>query len=552
VQPRRQRQLNNKENPPTTTILSRRSNGYELSPRNKADMDSADAHENSRIVLSEADIRNGYVLPNQDNDAPAEAVRGYILEPDESDVRLAQHERFNALMLSQQLAAERRVLINETLQHYGFTGRVDIKSGVTSTIAVFAYKGDDQRILRLLKHGYIIVKLPPDVQDNLHAMETYKNEVTIIEQISHIESKSRPMLLTLNLNGIDFIFNSPIFYDEANFIHQHDLILFGDHVSQSQHDSDNDDSVESDALSNVSTENALSELIRQSFHNLSSYMTELAASEINPEQNFDLLFCSMLDAVNDLHKDGVLHLDLADRNFAILSDGTVMVVDFGMADMLNKVMRSSRNNHKFPSVSLMHNRDALMQENYLLDVRTDYISLQKTMLQAIANYCGINFYMICTQGLGDAKALGISSSELMIRYTDEQIINNTIFNIRSYALNLVNYDSDIGRYALKVLDKYMPFFMHIHDRRHGLDELRSANNNKFYQCTRHIHAARSRSNVMDTISHYHRMRQQQETDKPRPERSVSRSNVAQTARLFDQRAVVNNDNNSIPTTNKKT
>lgn len=510
---------------------------------------SVRASENAKSPLSDADIANGYIVPANEPvavtkpqaaapDLIEDAIPGYtyILE-EQQQFRGFEYDRTDA----ERMVLLQQELIESTLQKYGFTNRIDIKSGITSTIAIFTYSGKDPRVLAMVKYGYIIVKLPPVTADQTsHAVTTYRNEVSIIQEIAHIASNSRPMLLTLNLDGIDFIFNSALFHDEANFLKKRDAILNGIDEECDSSDATSDD----DSYAPVDIEYALRHLVRQSFHNLSTYMTELAVSEINPAKKFDLLFCSMLKAVNDLHKDDVLHLDIADRNFVVLKDGTAMIVDFGMADMLFRVNNRSRSNRKLSIVSLMYNVEALKKDKFCINMITDYVSLQKTMLQAIADYCGLNFYQICAQAPGASQTTASVTTELMQKLKDEDVINNAIANIRAYAASLSQYNTRIGLYALEVLEKYMPFFTHQHIPGQTFDELRNANNAKFYACSPHVHAPKPREKVAEAVNnHNDHIKKHQERPAPKPERTISKSNVAATAQMFSQQQSSNNSNN---------
>lgn len=409
--------------------------------------------------------------------------------------------------------------LNAVLEVHGFKDRIDIKSGVTATIAIFSYIGSDPDILALSRNGYVMVKLPPLLAAaDSHAQLTYRNECDIISHLSHLLRTSRPMFLTKKIMGIEFILNSPVFFDEDSFKERQEEIL-------------SEDASESHSEIDIDTKQALAELIRESFHNLSTYMTELSTRDGSPLYKIDCLFHSMLNAVNELHRDGVLHLDLADRNFVVRRDGTVALVDFGVSDILFKVNNRSRSNKKYPQVSLLFNQAALIPKDYSIDLITDYVCLQKTMMQAIADYCGANFYALCTQGLGDAAALGISYTELLAQFKDEIVIENAIKNLREKALDMIRYGDIRGKYALAILEKYTPYFRHVHKRGQNYIELCDENNRQFYACSPGVRIEQSGDNVAQSVRNYTRALESAANAKS-PVLIVSKSAVANAVQRY--------------------
>lgn len=460
---------------------------------------------------------------SQQNNETTDTIRGYIgyqLTLDALVLNTTTAEIEAAKTLEANNIAHQHK-INAILERHGFTDRIDIKRGITATIAVFKYHGNDVKVQALERSGYVVVKIPPyPVATNKHAQETYENELKIIEEIAHIKAATRPLLLVLRMGGISFILNSPIYFDEEAFCVMRDANLEEYQL------------ISTNPASALDCKYEFEEFVREQFHNLSSYMTLLASKTINPEPIFDLFFCSMLNALIDLHKDGILHLDIACRNIVVQRTGAALLVDFGMAAIIFKVNACSRTNHKFPNVSLMHNFDALRAEKYIIDVITDYVSLQKTMLEAIAIYIGVDFYRMCMQGLDDAPSLKGSSTQIFAQHKDETVINNAIMNLKKAAKTMAARKIVNGKYALTLIDKYTPFFTHVHNRKHGYEQLRDDYVAKFYECTRHVHTVMPRDAITKAVGDYDKRLNQQTTAVSKHVADVPTGTVSEAIRKF--------------------
>ena len=462
------------------------------------------------------------------------------------------------------------VTIDELLQQNGFINRVEIKKGVTACVAVFKYTGDDAAIKAITKCGYIMVKLPPytaarsslsivasdsasmsdgkigyvgvalpqQTSAQIHAELTYNNEYNLVSQMRSLSlDGSRPHVLAVELGGQKFIFNSPVFFNEDEFIESHSAILRGDgkHLflsrdSESSHDEDS--LSESDFDPDEMNQFLIASLLQQSFLNLSCRMQRISLSENNPIKKINALFASTFNAVNRLHNDGFVHADIAGRNIVPRSDGTVALVDFGTADTLNRVNGNARLNIKFPQSSIMHNNDALRSENHLIGVITDYISLQKTLLQAIAEYMDANFYRLTIQGLPDAPEN--ITVEYLLRFTDRIILDNVKKNLISFAETLVYQGKEQGTHALALLKQYEPYFDHDHNPDDTFAELQAAHKASFIKCSPSSYVMRPRCNTAEKLHAYHTLVKDKNTNQPAPARTISRKNTAEKISLFSR------------------
>ncbi len=473
-------------------------------------------------LLSDQDRNNGYLdYADIDNANPKvePAIVGYELSLDAltESVRTAEIEE--AKVQEAKVLAHQRI-INSILVEHQFLNRIDLQHGITATVALFEYQGHHPRIKELERCGYVMVKLPPFAgSTNLHAQETYENEIEIVEEIAHIKRKTRPLLLVLRMGGIRFILNAPIFFDEPSFCQMRDAML-------SEHKL-----LLEAGESRLDLRYEFEEFVRSHFFNLSSYMKLLGQSGVDPQDIMDVFYCSMLDAVIELNDDGVLHCDLAGRNFVGTRDGAALLVDLGMGAMMFKVSHRSRTNRRFSSVSLMHNYDALKRENHIIDVVTDYVSLQKTMLELIADYLGIDFYKMCVEGLDRRSALRVSNTAILAEYPDQYVICNLILNIKEQALAKAEAGIPNGEYALKIIEKYHQYFMHTHDRNLSYAQLREANIAKFYQCTRRKRTYQPRDAVAQVVNHLATQKEKNETrEKVIPE--VTKGTVSAAVKKF--------------------
>jgi serine/threonine protein kinase len=446
---------------------------------------------------------------------------------------------------------------DEMFARHGFTNRVSIKGGVTASIAIFKYVGSDPDIQARTVNGFIMVKVPPlkIAEADAHAALTYSNEFKVVSKLGEIKCNSRPLLLAKTLDGFDCIFNIPVFYDEEKFSIQVQQIVLRKNALEKEladlnykkQNSVNLSPAEEGAfyteVSNLDklvkeTSDIEASLIKESFHNLSTYMLELGASGQDPEARIDKLFSSMIDAMNDLHNDHYLHLDIANRNFVVRNDGTAVLVDFGMSDSMHERSGKAITNTKFPQISLMYNQDALKQNDFKIDLRSDYVSMQKTMLQALADYCGANFYTLLKKGLGGQDWRGIPYVELLARFSDKDVIANAKKNLKVLARNLMESGDPRGEHVLHMLNKYKHYIKHEHSPNVTVREAMWDNNRAFRKCTLTSNVSKNPVEVLSSMpaKHHARMFERLAVDEvpPRSVAPVSRSKVSSAVEKYKQ------------------
>jgi hypothetical protein len=435
----------------------------------------------------------GYIIP-----AAPTALTGYInvasfqiSEVSQENKQLAD-EIIAARALEEAVAKHNKALI-AILHANGFINGVNITSGITAHIAIFEYIGNDPDVLALTRHGYVIVKLPPYIPAEksirqLHAEQTYNNEFNMINQIANVDSDTRPKLLAKHLDGQAFIFNSAIFHDEERFLALRHAALNNQiqTISPKYYNSDSECEDEEDDFVNNHVYDpriALEGILQQAFQNLGTFMRMLAITNQDPTEIFDDIFSSMFQALQELHDQGFVHLDLADRNFVtqiIKKMIKVFLVDFGTTDTFCKKTGKSTRNQKYPETPIMHDATAMQLDDYTLSVCSDYVSLQKTMLQVIADYCKVDFYKLMIKGLPNAPK--IPNIEFLRLFTDRQLIDQAKNNLIKVANVLISKNDGRGAFALSVIEKYTPFFNHDYNPNDNYEALRAAHEASFREC----------------------------------------------------------------------
>lgn len=518
-------------------------------------------------ALSQADINSGYVLPA----APARAnwlsgmkghymtgagkqnftymaalqpetkiIDGYVSELTEVCQAPASRNSMESKVAEEQAEQSRlrqkyeeevdahNKRIDELLRKHGFINRVDIKRGITASVAVFEYIGNDQSIKNIAKHSYVMVKVPPytapfAANDNgnnnnlsaaeaalqarpqktllqLHAEMTYRNEFNIVSQMKSIcDNGSRPHVLARVFDGEEFILNCPIFYNEKKFVNElRDILEDNDHSSFSSEElSEGDDHDQFSTADNK--RRRMQGLLLNSFTNLNSRMRRLIWSNEDPEKVMLPIFASVKNAMNRLHNEGFTHSDIAGRNVVVKSDNSGLLVDFGAADLLNKVKGSAVNNVKYPQTPVMHNVDAL-KEDHIIGVITDYVSFQKTILEAVAYYLDVDFYKIIVENLPNAPAS--VTIEFLLKFTDREILDNAFWNLQNAANQLIQRGDIRGARALVILTKLMPYISHDHNPKFTFAELQAANDASFAQSVKSSYTKGSGDELKQRTSDY--------------------------------------------------
>ena len=116
----------------------------------------------------------------------------------------------------------------------------------------------------------------------------------------------------------------------------------------------------------------------------------------------------LLDGMNEVHTRGVLHNDLKPDNLVLQPDGTIRIVDFGIASHI-----SSKEENKI-----------LGTAKYLAP---EVISNRKYSIQSDIYSCGIIFYELLT---GEVPFTGASTNEIMLEHAKgtEVTVKDKMFN----------------------------------------------------------------------------------------------------------------------------
>lgn len=451
--------------------------------------------------------------------------------------------------------------INELLHKNGFINCVAIKKGITASVAVFEYVGDDEEIMAITKHGFVMVKLPPYtapfpvnnmIADNnpnaaeavplqtplqLHAEMTYRNEFKIISEMKSIsEHGHRPHVLAKVFEDVKVILNSPVFYNEDEFVKSYTAILNGEYLSLFS-SSDSMDSEESDneESADIAKRQAIHNLLLQSFINLNTRMRRLAGSREKPARVMFAIFASLKLAMNKLHNEGFAHSDLAGRNVVVKSNNSGVIVDLGAADSLNKINGNTINNFKLPQTSIMHDNAAL-KEDHIISVITDYVSFQKTILESVAYFMDVDFYKSIIENLPDApRTVNI---EFLLRFTDRQILDNVKTNLINAAKELEQRGDRRGKQALEIISTLEPYINHDHNPKHTLAELQAANDASFDSCVRSAYTLGPRQKTRERVSGYYDHVEAMQAAAParEPQTRMTRANTADKITFFNSRA----------------
>ncbi len=146
--------------------------------------------------------------------------------------------------------------------------------------------------------------------------------------------------------------------------------------------------------------------------------------KLSLDESLDFM-CQILDGVSEIHNKEVVHNDLKPDNLLLLSDGTIKIVDFGIAS------------HVFSK----ENRETLGSVSY---VAPEVLTNKKYSYQSDIYSLGIILFEFLT---GKLPFSGTTSKEIL-----KNKIEKDIPSIRAY-INLPNYE-DIDYVLQKALNKY--------------------------------------------------------------------------------------------------
>ena len=189
---------------------------------------------------------------------------------------------------------------DKALKKQGFVLQKRLKLHVSGAIGQYKYIGNDPKIKQFVgDNKYVILKTP--------TIDDRKNEFN--------------KLLQSEFNNADFLQHKEDQHDALN--RPHLLAIHGEGAFSN--------------LPIILNECLFSDKEQTQTKDVEQYLTELGSLHHRQENianppNFDALFKSMYEAQQELHRDGLLHLDSACRNFVIDIDSqTVKLIDFGLS-----------------------------------------------------------------------------------------------------------------------------------------------------------------------------------------------------------------------------
>lgn len=332
------------------------------------DNDNNQAPSKPQYIDGDADVEtpNESAAPNyvedgaQDTPAPAKSAYAYQTE-DTGET---------AVRANPEAAAPAQPGADKTpaaLAKLGFKLEKELRGGgVSGDVALYAYHGNDPAIQSLLHDGILLIKTPRVsttdesklTNDERHAIGTARNEVNLIN--SHLSAaenpaERRPKMMALTIDGQTFILNECIYANDKKDVKDLEYHV----VQQSACDS-----------------------------------FKPAHAVVQPRvEEFHGIFKDIYLAVREIHNAGLLHLDIAPRNFVMSAGKGCMVIDFGGSVVMNEDGKAVDNPEirKLP-IYLFDRAAALSRNdpNFQLSINTDLIAVKFAMMETLARYAGVS------------------------------------------------------------------------------------------------------------------------------------------------------------------
>ncbi len=340
---------------------------------------------------------------------------------------------------SQQLLAAKGFTFVKTLRPGGISG---------GSLDLYSYKGDDQEVKNLLHDGELLLKTELDAdadkepdkkikQRITHGKMTFQNEfeniASLLAQNNGDADLKRPKMLAMEFGGKKFIFNECIYQDPAAKI----AANLQDHMESMY---------QVDAVFIYESLDAKGMQTRK----------DQRTAEL------DKIFENIVSAQNQLHDRQLLHLDSAGRNYCMLPDGGLKVIDFGASLKMNLegCIDGSRPYTQIPT-SFFDQRGLLPPTQGKTSIETDLFARRMTMMETMAIYMGFN-----TDGLrqGEIYYKGLPGypttqhMQLFLRGIDNDIRLNNVFNNLMAEAVLLQQAGDVrGDVIIEQLNKYKPY-----------------------------------------------------------------------------------------------
>jgi hypothetical protein len=233
----------------------------------------------------------------------------------------------------------------------------DLSSGVTGVASLYQYKGNDAKISALTNNqGMLVVKslgsTLADTNEGKHAILTFENERINAELLSNWNNKpglQRPKVLAIANEKGNFILNECIYSN----------------------------------IENTKSQSLEAYAVALGMNPYGSVPVEQRVSEIGT------IFQSMRESINEMHQNGMIHLDPGARNFMMTPDGKVKVIDFGTSLPINPNTQVSIKTPEFLFKPYSLYNQAALQSPSVYSVYTDSFALKASMMELIAIYLGL-------------------------------------------------------------------------------------------------------------------------------------------------------------------
>ncbi len=380
---------------------------------------------------------------------------------------------------------ETPALASEVLASEGFKFIKQLRPGGISggSLDIYEYSGEDPEIKSLLNHGMLLLKTKctedeKDQPDNSRAKIKIENaKITFNNEWENINLK----VVTQSLPPVIGRPSVPLGMEDrfpSLLSRQPRPGRPAVNLSLSSHN--HDDSLQRPRLLAVQYGGhkfIMNECIYYNFQNkdcnLENYISDMGVADAQfsqPVKNadppsrsarvqdrtktLDKLFISMIEAQNELHQHGFLHLDTAPRNYCMTSPDTVKIIDFGNSWPMkpNGQIDGSINYIIIPTP--FFDKDALKRVEDI-SIKTDLFARRMAMMETLARYMGHNtetsLQQLYFNGLWDPNKK--EDMRFLLGIDNNARLSNMFENLRKSANELE--EKDIRRnVVIEQLDKY--------------------------------------------------------------------------------------------------
>lgn len=364
------------------------------------------------------------------------------------------------------------------------------------SLNIYKYEGTDPKFIKLFPDGMVLVKTKCtlDEGNNLYiknAKITYDNECENIQQPETTETKSspranlgdlsshnedrdlrRPKLAVVQIDGHNFILNECIYFNKPNVDEMRNLDSY------------------------ITSKGNLDAIISKS-ENDPEHRKKLVAKS---SKVLDKLFISMVEAQDQLHEHGFLHLDTSCRNYCMTSPETVKIIDFGNSRPMGINETVELNYTRIPDSFFDH--DALMSvqtdedkkeehtKKYKVSIETDLFARRMAMMETLARYMGCTTEKISELSFNNLPNIGSLSNpkahDILPTIANNDRLDNMFHNLQGYAFYLLEKNNDLrGTVVLEQLEKYKKYLTAMPEIK-GFKNIKEAEQSAFQTCSQSV------------------------------------------------------------------